>query len=156
MRRGNGMVQTYTLDELDKEMIKLLSKDGRMAFTEIANQLNVSEKTIRVRYKNLVENQILEVVGIVNPISLGVKTGAIIQISVQPNTLDHVIDELRSFREIRYISFVSGEFQLLTQVNVHTYEELTETLKKVNRIAGIMHVNVMVQLEVYKNSFEYL
>ncbi|GBF12154.1 Lrp/AsnC family transcriptional regulator [Tepidibacillus infernus] len=150
------MVQTYTLDELDKEMIKLLSKDGRMAFTEIANQLNVSEKTIRVRYKNLVENQILEVVGIVNPISLGVKTGAIIQISVQPNTLDHVIDELRSFREIRYISFVSGEFQLLTQVNVHTYEELTETLKKVNRIAGIMHVNVMVQLEVYKNSFEYL
>ncbi|MFV9510635.1 Lrp/AsnC family transcriptional regulator [Tepidibacillus sp. LV47] len=150
------MDNVQVIDELDKQIIKLLSKDGRMAFTEIANQLNVTEKTVRARYKNLVENQILEVVGIVNPISIGVKTSAIIQLGIQANTLENIVNRLRNFKEIRYISLTSGEYQLLIQVHVHTYEELTEILKKLNQIEGVTQTNVIVQFEVFKNSFEYL
>ncbi|TCS84195.1 Lrp/AsnC family transcriptional regulator [Tepidibacillus fermentans] len=150
------MDNVQIIDELDKEIIKLLSKDGRMAFTEIASQLNVTEKTVRARYKNLVENQILEVVGIVNPISIGVKTSAIIQLGIQANTLENIVNRLRNFKEIRYISLTSGDYQLLIQVHVHTYDELTETLKKLNQIEGVTRTNVIVQFEVYKNSFEFL
>ncbi|SDM45870.1 Lrp/AsnC family transcriptional regulator, regulator for asnA, asnC and gidA [Fictibacillus solisalsi] len=150
------MVSVEIIDHLDKGIIKLLSKDGRMSFTEIANRLNVTEKTVRSRYNNLVENNILEVVGVVNPISLGVKVGAIIQISVVPPNMNHTIQQLRDITGIRFITLTSGEYQLLVQANVRDYEEITEIVKSIHQLPGINKTNVILQMDVYKNSFEYI
>lgn len=144
------------IDTLDKGIIKLLSKDGRMSFTEISNRLNVTEKTVRSRYNNLVENNILEVVGVVNPISLGVKVGAIIQISVVPPNMDQTIQQLSDITGIRFITLTSGEYQLLVQANVRDYEEITEIVKSIHQLPGINKSNVILQMDVYKNSFEYI
>jgi len=76
---GRRESMKYEIDELDRAMIKLLSGDGRMSFTELSSRLSVTEKTVRSRYKNLIENDILSVVGVVNPIALGLKAEAIIQ-----------------------------------------------------------------------------
>lgn len=144
------------IDQLDKGIIKLLSKDGRMSFTEIAQHLNVTEKTIRTRYNNLVENKILEVVGVVNPISLGVKVGAIIQLSVVPPHMEAIIQQLKEISGIRFITLTSGEYQLLVQANVKDYEEITEIVKSIHFIQGVNKSNVILQMDVYKNSFEYI
>ncbi|RXZ00112.1 AsnC family transcriptional regulator [Fictibacillus sp. S7] len=150
------MVSVEIIDTLDKGIIKLLSKDGRMSFTEISNRLNVTEKTVRSRYNNLVENNILEVVGVVNPISLGVKVGAIIQISVVPPNMDQTIQQLNDITGIRFITLTSGEYQLLVQANVRDYEEITEIVKSIHQLPGINKSNVILQMDVYKNSFEYI
>ncbi|KSU84272.1 Lrp/AsnC family transcriptional regulator, regulator for asnA, asnC and gidA [Fictibacillus enclensis] len=150
------MVSVEIIDTLDKGIIKLLSKDGRMSFTEISNRLNVTEKTVRSRYNNLVENNILEVVGVVNPISLGVKVGAIIQISVVPPNMDQTIQQLSDITGIRFITLTSGEYQLLVQANVRDYEEITEIVKSIHQLPGINKSNVILQMDVYKNSFEYI
>ncbi|MCK6256086.1 Lrp/AsnC family transcriptional regulator [Fictibacillus sp. KIGAM418] len=144
------------IDQLDKGIIKLLSKDGRMSFTEIAQRLNVTEKTVRTRYNNLVENNILEVVGVVNPISLGVKVGAIIQISAIPPRMEDTIKKLQEIAGIRFITLTSGEYQLLVQANVRHYEEITEIVKSIHKIEGINKTNVILQMDIYKNSFEYI
>ncbi|WP_062236192.1 Lrp/AsnC family transcriptional regulator [Fictibacillus sp. FJAT-27399] len=144
------------IDQLDKGIIKLLSKDGRMSFTEIAQRLNVTEKTVRTRYNNLVENNILEVVGVVNPISLGVKVGAIIQISAVPPWMEDTIKKLQEIAGIRFITLTSGEYQLLVQANVRHYEEITEIVKSIHHIEGINKTNVILQMDIYKNSFEYI
>ncbi|MGG1571710.1 Lrp/AsnC family transcriptional regulator [Fictibacillus sp. NRS-1165] len=144
------------IDQLDKGIIKLLSKDGRMSFTEIAQRLNVTEKTVRSRYNNLVESNILEVVGVVNPISLGVKVGSIIQISVVPPRMEDTIRTLQDIAGIRFITLTSGEYQLLVQANVRHYEEITEIVKSIHQIEGINKTNVILQMDVYKNSFEYI
>ncbi|WP_233569720.1 Lrp/AsnC family transcriptional regulator [Falsibacillus albus] len=145
----------HTLDALDRGIIKFLSNDGRMSFAEIATHLNVTEKTIRSRYKNLVDLNILEVVGVVDPSALGIKSGAIIQVKVNPNAMESVIKQLQAFREVRYITMTTGEYQLLFQINVENQEGLAQMVKNVNAIEGISATNFIVQLEVYKNSFDY-
>ena len=146
----------YEIDELDRRIIKLLSKDGRMSVTELALQLNVTEKTVRLRYKNLVENDILSVVGVVNPLALGLKAGAIIQIKVKPRTIPVVIEELKKIRQVRFITLTSGEYPLLVQINVQDLDGITETVYRLNEIEEIIEVNTLVQLEVFKNTFEYI
>ncbi|UOE95591.1 Lrp/AsnC family transcriptional regulator [Alkalihalobacillus sp. LMS39] len=142
------------IDSLDRGIIQLLSKDGRMSFTEIANRLDVTEKTVRSRYKNLVETGIIDVVGIVNPISLGLKVAAIIQLAAASNQLTNIVDQVKQYKEVRYVSLITGEYQVLLQVNMKTYEELTEFIKKINGIAGITKSNVIIQLEINKNTFD--
>jgi Lrp/AsnC family transcriptional regulator for asnA, asnC and gidA len=144
------------IDDLDKQIIKLLSRDGRMSFTEIAQRLNVTEKTIRARYNNLIEKKIIEVVGIVNPISLGVKVGSIIQIKVLPTKLMNIVEQLKAKKEIRFITLTSGDYQLLIQINLKDYDELTKVVKELMNMEGIIGTNVMMQMDVYKNTFDYI
>jgi Lrp/AsnC family transcriptional regulator for asnA, asnC and gidA len=144
------------IDDLDNQIIKLLSRDGRMSFTEIAQRLNVTEKTIRARYNNLIEKKIIEVVGIVNPISLGVKVGSIIQIKVLPTKLMNIVEQLKAKKEIRFITLTSGDYQLLIQINLKDYDELTKVVKELMNMEGIIGTNVMMQMDVYKNTFDYI
>ncbi|KAB2336654.1 AsnC family transcriptional regulator [Cytobacillus depressus] len=146
----------YEIDELDRGIIKHLSKNGRMSFAELATLLNVTEKTIRLRYKNLVDKEILNVVGVVNPIALGLKAGAIILLKVQPDSIKEVIEQVSSIPAIRYVTVTSGEYPLLVQITVESQEEITETIYQLNRIKNITSLNTIVQLDVYKNSFEYI
>jgi Lrp/AsnC family transcriptional regulator, regulator for asnA, asnC and gidA len=146
----------YIIDELDRGIIKYLSMDGRMSFSEIASNLKVTEKTVRLRYKNLIDNGILEVVGVVNPVAMGIKAGAIIQLKVRPQKVNEAIAELQTFREIRYITLTSGPYQLLLQIAVKTQDDITETLLKMNELPCIKEINSIIQLEVYKNTFEYV
>jgi len=144
------------IDDLDRGIIKVLSVDGRMSFKEIAGRLNVTEKTIRLRYKSLIEKEIFEVVGVVNPIALGLKSGAIIQLKVKPDSIPNVIEKLKKIKVIRYITLTSGDYPLLVQIAVPDHEEITNTVLKLNQIQDITETNSIVQLEVYKNTFEYI
>lgn len=144
------------IDVLDKGIIKLLARDGRMSFTEIGEQLNVTEKTIRTRYKLLTEQGVLKVTGVVNPVSIGIKVVAILQIAVGNGAFSDVCDRLVEFPRVRFVTMTSGDYQLLVQVHHKTHENLTEFLKELNNLKGITKTNVIMQFEVYKNTFEYL
>ncbi|MFS0559395.1 Lrp/AsnC family transcriptional regulator [Terribacillus sp. 179-K 1B1 HS] len=151
-----GRVVEYQIDELDRGIIRMLSKDGRLAFSEIASELKVTEKTIRLRYKNLVQHNIIEVVGVVNPIALGLKAGAIIQIKTKQGTITKVREALSMIKEVRYITMTSGNYQLLIQINVRSQEDIKDCMLKLDGIEGITEINTIIQLENYKNTFEYL
>lgn len=144
------------IDDLDKGIIKFLSKDGRMSFTEIASKLNVTEKTVRTRYKNLLEQEILNVVGVVDPVAIGVKAGAIIHLKVKLPLLEQVIDELKKLKEVRFITTTSGEYQLIIQIALPSHDDLSASFKRIRNIQGLKEMNSSVQLEVFKNTFEYI
>jgi Lrp/AsnC family transcriptional regulator for asnA, asnC and gidA len=144
------------IDDLDRGIIKCLSTDGRMSFTEIATQLNVTEKTIRSRYKNLIDHEILQVVGVVNPTAIGVKAGAIIELKVELVSLEKVIEDLKGLREVRFITTTSGKYQLITQIAVPAQDDLSTSFKRIRNIQGIVEMNSIIQLQVYKNTFQYI
>lgn len=151
-----GNLLNYKIDELDRGLIKLLSNDGRMSITELATRLNVTEKTIRLRYKSLLDKEIIDVVGIVNPIALGLKAGAIMQLKVTTQGIPAVIDALREMKMIRYVTLTSGNYPILAQITVENQEQITEVLRDINQIKAVTEVNSIVQLEVYKNTFDYM
>ena len=146
----------YELDDLDHGIIKHLSEDGRLSFTDLSKCLNVTEKTIRLRYKNLKDKEILDIVGIVNPIAVGLKTGAIILMKVKPKMLQAAIEELKKIVLIRYITVISGEYPLLVQITVKSQDKITEVVYAINEIEEITEVKTLIQLELHKNTFEYI
>ena len=56
---------------LDKRIIEHLQADGRRPFTQIAADLGVSEAAVRARTNRLIERGILQVVGVTDPLKLG-------------------------------------------------------------------------------------
>ena len=75
-----GNSQSSRLDNIDQYIIEAMRKDGREAFAQIAEKLNVSPGMVRQRYNRLVELGYLKVVAVTNPLMMGMRTMALIGI----------------------------------------------------------------------------
>jgi len=67
VRPTEGRAPAIEISELDKRIIEHLQRDGRRPFTQIAVDPEVSEATVRSRTDRLVENGILQIVGVTDP-----------------------------------------------------------------------------------------
>ncbi|MGF9905611.1 Lrp/AsnC family transcriptional regulator [Brevibacillus porteri] len=145
------------LDDIDYGIIRALQGNARLPFTQIAKDLGVTEKTIRMRVQQLQDEGALSLVGIVNPVKAGFHVQAMIQVAVDAEKLDDVVAALTETVEIRLIVLTSGEYQLFTQVLVTSYEELSEfLLKKLHKIPGISKTNVINELKILKSKYNFI
>ncbi len=57
-----------TLDEIDRKIIKYLQENGREAFAKIGDDIGVPASTVRDRTNRLIDNDILRIIGLLNPL----------------------------------------------------------------------------------------
>ena len=73
------------LDDKSKEIIALLQKDGRMSYTAIANEVGLSEAAVRQRAQRLMEQGVMQIVAVTDPLQLGFAWEAMIGVRVSGN-----------------------------------------------------------------------
>ncbi|WP_211748341.1 Lrp/AsnC family transcriptional regulator [Paenibacillus sp. Marseille-Q4541] len=148
----------YTgLDELDRGIVRFLQENARIPFTQIAKELNVTEKTVRLRVQQMQDEGILSLVGIVNPVKAGIRMETLIFIAVTDQKLEQVTNELESMPEVRLMILVTGEYQLMIQVFTKDSDEFSDfMMKKLNKVEGINRTNVIMELKVLKSKLKFI
>ncbi|MDA5110425.1 MULTISPECIES: Lrp/AsnC family transcriptional regulator [Brevibacillus] len=145
------------LDDLDYAIARALQDNARLPFTQIAKELGVTEKTVRIRVQQMQDEGVLSLVGIVNPVKAGITVQSLIQVAVEADKLDDVVAELQDIYEVRLVVLTTGDYQLMIQVLNRDYEELSQFLmNKLNKIKGITKVNVINELKVLKSRFRFI
>jgi Lrp/AsnC family transcriptional regulator for asnA, asnC and gidA len=153
--RRNAVDQTK-LDQLDREIIRLLQYDGRMPFTQIAEKVDVSEGTVRRRVTQLIESGIMQIVGVVEPQYLGWGAAAMVGVSVEVGKTDEVANRIAEFPEVSYLFLASGEFDLFVEVYCKDREHFVDFLNnKLHHIPGIMSTRTFMILKMYKLSYRW-
>ena len=87
------------MDQLDKDLIRILQKDAKTPYTKIAKDLDYPDTTIHFRAKRLKENNIVtRFCALVRPESLGYTTSAIFSIEIGGHILPEISkDRTHSF-----------------------------------------------------------
>jgi Lrp/AsnC family transcriptional regulator for asnA, asnC and gidA len=141
------------LDSVDQFIVESMRQDGRVAFAQIAQQLNVSPGMIRVRYNRLVEMGILKVVAVTNPLRMGYRTMAMIGIRTQGDKMLNVADKISEFDEVIYAIVVSGRYDIICEVvcrdHAHLLAFLTEKLYTVDGVReseSFMHLKIVKEV----------
>lgn len=148
---GNLTSQT---DEIDLQIIDALRKDGRVAFAQIAEQLNVSPGMIRLRYNRLVEQGYLKVVAITNPLRMGFKTMAMIGIRVEGSKLLEVADKISKLDEVIYLVVSSGRFDLFAEVVCRDHEDLLRFItERLSLVDGVRETESFMHLKIAKEVY---
>src|SRR5438045_5566321 len=128
----------HPIDEIDQRIIEALQQDGRRPFTKIAADLGISEASVRQRVSNLINNQVMQIVAVTNPIKLGFSLASMIGIRVSGDRLMEVAQEISAFDEVIYLILCTGSFDMLAVVvcrdNNYLLNFLTEKLYKLQRI----------------------
>jgi Lrp/AsnC family transcriptional regulator for asnA, asnC and gidA len=154
MGNENSDSQIYDLDDVDLKIIEALREDGRIAFSQIAEQLSVSPGMIRMRYNRLVEMGYLKVVAISNPLRMGFKTMAMIGVRVDGDKMLTAADEISNFDEVVYLVVTSGRYDILVEVMCRDHKHLLEFLtKKLYTISGVRQSESFVHLKIVKEVY---
>jgi Lrp/AsnC family transcriptional regulator for asnA, asnC and gidA len=149
-----GTQQYASLDETDLNIIEALRKDGRVAFSQIAEQLGVSPGMIRQRYTRLVDQGFLKVVAITNPIRMGYKTMAMIGIRADGSKLLSVAEKISKLDEVIYMVISSGRFDIFAEVVCRDHEDLLRFItEKLSTIDGVRESESFMHLKIVKEVY---
>lgn len=142
------------LDEIDSKIVEALRKDGRVAFSQIAEQLTVSPGMIRQRYNRLVEMGYLKVVAITNPLLRGQKTMALIGIRTDGHKMLDVANSIAALENVVYLMVVSGRFDIMFEVSCRDHEDLLKFVtEKLYTIDGVREAETFMHLKIVKEIY---
>ncbi|GAB3988683.1 Lrp/AsnC family transcriptional regulator [Spirosoma daeguense] len=140
-----------TLDDLDFAILSCLQKDGRMSFTEIAEQLNVSVGTARTRLNRLIDEGVINIVGRVDPDKVGFGAYAHIAVYVRPATLkEPVAQKIAVLPEVSFLASTSGDYDLEVDVMCQNNSHLVQFVNDISGIEGVYQTKTTLYFKVYK------
>ena len=144
------------LDDIDRKIISILQYDGRTPYTRVADELDITEGTVRRRVKQLAENGTLQIVAIVEPHDLGWNEAAMIGITVQSNRIAEVANEIAKLPEVSYLFQAAGEFDFFAEVFCRDREHFVSFLNnQLQKIPGVERTQSFVILKMHKLSYRW-
>ena len=93
-----------SLDELDLRIIRSLNQDGRKPFKTIAEELDVSDTTIRKRVKRMQEDGVIKkFMVLINYRLMGRVVKAFIGLKISPAKISEVVEKLERLADIHVL-----------------------------------------------------
>lgn len=141
------------IDALDQRIIEALQENGRESFRRIAAQLGVSEATIRARYARLCADDILQVVGVTNPLGLGFEQALVgVKTAGSPQP---VADEIASWDEADYVVITAGQYDLVVEIVAAHRRELLDLTDRMRALDGVVSTETFLYLDMVKQLYDW-
>ena len=144
------------IDDTNLAIVKNL-RDGRKSFKQIADELGVSENTVRARVQKLTDEGILEVIGLVDPEAL--PGHRLVMVGVKLATMDLVNkgEEFSRLRGVVSVSVVTGRYDLLLVVFLKEGFGLLEFYtEEVAKLEDVQSVETFVVYKAYNLKIPYI
>ena len=149
-RNGGAVV----LDSVSRHIIDQLQSDGRRSYAAIGKAVGLSEAAVRQRVQRLLEQGVMEIVAVTDPMSLGFRRQAMIGVRCG-DELHRVADLLAGMEAIDYVVITAGSFDILIEVVCEDDEELLEILGRVRSIPSVTATETFVYLKLCKQTYSW-
>ena len=147
--------RTFVLDEIDKAIIRELQLDGRAAYARLGPAVGLSQAAVRQRVQRLIENGVMQVVAVTDPLTLGFDLQAMIGLVVDGD-LRALAAKLAQIDEVSYVVITSGRFDLLVEVVCRDNEELLAVVNDVIRATpGVRSTETFTYLHLEKQTYSW-
>ena len=138
------------IDNLDKKILSILSKNARIPFKDVAAECNVSRAAIHQRVQHLIEADVITGSGFdVNPKSLGYSTCTYVGITLEKGSMyKSVVAEFEKIPEIVECHFTTGPYTMLIKLyardNAHLMTLLNDRLQEID---GVVSTETLISLK---------
>ena len=147
--------RTVDLDDADKSLVELLQRDGRLPYTRLAAEIGLSEAAVRQRVNRLIENKVVQIVAVTDPLTLGFSRQAMVGVKIEGDIIA-VSDALALISEVDYVVCTSGSFDLLFELGCEDDEHLLTVLNdRVRTIPGVRSTETFMYLRLRKQTYAW-
>jgi Lrp/AsnC family transcriptional regulator for asnA, asnC and gidA len=139
------------LDDKDRRILNLLQENSRTSYMHIADELGVSEATVRYRVKNLIENGVISrFTVLLNPRKIGYPITGILLVKIAPDHFDEASKQISALDETRHVLQNTGEYNIVAVVKARSLEHLGDLRKTVEAIPGIRELSLSAATRLIK------
>jgi DNA-binding Lrp family transcriptional regulator len=142
------VVDTLTIDDLDRQLAQCLGVDGRASFSAIADILGVSDQTVARRYRRLRSAGILRVVGLKARDKVG-QLGWFLRMRCVPGSGEAIAAALARRPDTAWIQLLSGDTEVLCTLRGDARDDRNSLLARLPRSARIVEVTAYSLLHLY-------
>ena len=142
----------HTVDAVDEVIIRELQADGRRPYTHLAKTVGLSEAAIRQRVQRLIDQEVMQVVAVTDPVSLGFQRAAMVAITVDGD----MRRVARALAELVYVVLAAGSIDVLAEVVVADDEALLTLLNdRIRMIPGVRTTETSIYLSIEKQTYQW-
>jgi DNA-binding Lrp family transcriptional regulator len=142
------VVETITVDDLDRQLAQCLGVDGRASFSAIAEVLGVSDQTVARRYRRLRTSGVLRVVGLPSP-----KTGGgaswFVRMRCVPGSGEAIAANLARRADTAWVQLLSGDTEVLCALRGDARDGSEALLARLPRSSRIVAVTAYSRLHMF-------
>lgn len=141
------------IDQIDREIIQLLTENGRMSYVDIGKELNLSRVSIRERVNQLIDGGIIEKFTVViNSDKVGKTVSAFFEVDCEPSSLVNVAEALANNPNVASCYQMTGPSTLHMHVLVEDFSRLENFInEELYSLKGITRVESHILLRRFKS-----
>lgn len=135
------------MDDLDRNIVALLSGDARISLATMARRLKVARSTVQARLERLETTGVIA--GYTVKLGEAARAGRLratalleIELRVQPA----ILQKLKAIPEIERISTTSGRVDLVVQIAANSTQQLDKVLDTIGEIPGVNNSESLIHL----------
>ena len=145
---------SHNVDDIDRNIIRLLQEDSRKSFNKIAESLGIAVGTAYNRVKNLEDKGILKgYTVILDPTKLGYGLTALILIQADGRYLPEVEKEIAKLDEVISIYDITGDYDIAVVARFKNRAMLNNFIKSTLKMPHVSKTVTNVVLNVVKEDF---
>jgi Lrp/AsnC family transcriptional regulator, leucine-responsive regulatory protein len=141
------------VEEIDRKLVSLLARNGRMSFTELARQAGLSVSAVHQRVRRLEQDGVIKgYAAMFNPEDIGLPLTAFV--SVKPFDAaapDDLPQRLQHLTAIEACHSVAGDENYILKVRVASPTALEDLLYLIRTLGGVSTRTTVVLSTPYEN-----
>ncbi len=151
-KRWEGMdLDLLPIDSTDVSILCILRDNSRTSNAEIARLLETSEATVRRRIKDMVEKGIIAGFStFINYALIENPVKAYIHLKVKTETMETVVENIKSHEMLLALYRVTGEYNLLCVTLFSSMTGLHEFIDYFLGLEGIIETNTQIVMKAHK------
>jgi Lrp/AsnC family transcriptional regulator for asnA, asnC and gidA len=139
------------LDQIDRQIIRLLRHDSSVSSREIAQRLYVSPRTVRSRIERLRNAGVIEFTVRINRQRAGYPATADVVAEVEAHRVHDVAERIAQFPEVGYVSITTGSQDISIQVYGASTDDIHSfVMEKLAPLRGVIRTNTFVLFRIVK------
>ena len=139
------------IDELDEKILRLITKNARIPFLEVARECSVSGAAIHQRVQRLLNIGVVSGSEfVVNPEKIGYNTCAYMGIYLEKAKYHtQVVKALREIPEIVECHYTTGQYAIFIKIQTKTNKHLKNLIdNELQQIEGVLRTETFMSLEM--------
>lgn len=144
-----------TLDDIDRVLLRELQRDGRASYAALAETTGLSAPAVRQRVQRLRDEGVVQIVGVTDPMALGLPVMALIGVRVDSD-VHEVADRISALSGVIYVVLTSGSFDMFVEVVCREPAELLVVLNDhIKRVPGVTRAEAFTYFAIHTHRFAW-
>lgn len=157
MKPPLGTKEQLKLDEIDREVLRLLQENSRLSSAELARRVDLSTPGLQKRLRKLEQKGVIDrYITLINREALGLDLLCFVQVALahhQPECMSNFCDRVQGLPEVLECHYLAGEFDYLLKFVVVNHQHLEKLLReKIILIPGVDKIKTSIVLNEVKAS----